>query len=274
MDQPALGVEFVLQALNAAGGVTENYDAALIDPLALAGYTLTAEAADDGVDRGGRLTAPGEGWAAGEVVIDHDLTMARAAAADGPFDPLQLGLIVDDPLATTDLAGLDVNPTTSGSCAAAGNCSARAIGAATRVVYGRLAVLPAAGPENENLRIPLAAQLYTGAAFESHPADSCSGYAAADVTLGNYTGDLAAGETAVIGPAGTPTLLGGAADPADPVELAAPGFGNAGSVDVTLDVPGWLEFDWQGAGPEDPTGTAEFGRFRGHDRIIFWGEPR
>jgi len=275
MDQPALSLEFVLQALNATGGVTENYDAALLDPAAIAGYAVRAEAADDGNDLAGRLTAPGAVWTAGEVAVNrNDVTLARAGSPDGPFDPLQLSLAVADPLGDADLAGLDSNPATTGDCIAAGNCSARAIGAPTRVVYGRLAVLPAAGPENENLRIPLAAQLYTGAAFESHGADSCAGYIAADVSLGGYAGDLAAGETAVVGPVGTPALVNGAADPADPVELAAPGFGNAGSVEVTLDVPGWLEFDWQGTGLEDPGGTAEFGRFRGHDRVIYWGEPR
>lgn len=275
MDQPALSLEFVLQALNATGGVTENYDASLLAPAAMADYALGAEAADDGNDLGGRLTVPGAVWSAGEVVVNrNDVTLARAAGPDGPFDPLQLSLMVVDPLGDTGLAGLDSNPAASGDCVAAGNCSARTVGAPTRVVYGRLAVLPAAGPENENLRIPLAAQLFTGSAFESHGADGCTGYAAADVSLGAYAGDLAAGETAVIGPAGSPTLVAGAADPADPVVLAAPGFGNAGSVEVTLDVPGWLEFDWQGTGLEDPTGTAEFGRFRGHDRIIYWGEPR
>jgi hypothetical protein len=67
--------------------------------------------------------------------------------------------------------------------------------------------------------------------------------------------------------------VGGAADPAAPVTLAPPGFGNDGTVDVTLDVPAWLEFDWQGTGLEDPVGTAAFGRFRGHDRVIYRGEP-
>jgi MSHA biogenesis protein MshQ len=54
--------------------------------------------------------------------------------------------------------------------------------------------------------------------------------------------------------------------------LSAPGFGNDGSVSVILDVPDWLEFDWFGSGAADPAGTATFGRFRGHDRIIYWSE--
>ena len=52
------------------------------------------------------------------------------------------------------------------------------------------------------------------------------------------------------------------------------GFGNDGAVEVQLGVDAWLEFYWQGTGPEDPRGIATLGRYRGHDRIIFWREGR
>ena len=40
---------------------------------------------------------------------------------------------------------------------------------------------------------------------------------------------------------------------------------------VGLDVPDWLEYDWNTTSPglEDPTGTAVFGIFRGVDRRIY-----
>lgn len=275
MDQPALGLRYRVQALNALGGVVENYDAGLLGAGLLAGTTLAAEAADDGIDRGGRVTAPGSAWVAGEIDVNRsDLVFARAAAPDGPFDPLTLSLRLADPLGDAALAGLNRNPATTGDCSLAGNCTTRSLGVPTRVVYGRLVVLPAAGPENEPLAVPLVAQSYTGAAFESHAADTCSTYRAAAVSLTGFTASLAAGETAVTGPVAATALVGGASDPAAPLTLAAPGFGNEGTVDLTLDVPAWLEFDWQGTGLEDPTGTAAFGRFRGHDRVIYWGEPR
>ena len=274
MDQPALGVRYRLQALNALGGVVENYDAGLLGAGLVAAAGLAAEAGDDGVDRGGRITPPGGVWSAGEIDVDRiDLAFGRVAAPDGPFDPLSVSLRVTDPLGDATLAGLDSHPATTGDCSVAGNCTTRALGAPTRVVYGRLVVLPAAGPENENLTVPLAAQQFTGAAFESHPADVCTTYRAGDVTLAGFTANLAAGETAAIAPVAATALIGGAGDPARPLTLSAPGFGNEGTVDVTLDVPGWLEFDWQGTGLEDPAGTAAFGRFRGHDRVIYWGEP-
>jgi MSHA biogenesis protein MshQ len=207
-------------------------------------------------------------------VARNDLAFARLAAPDGPFDPLQLALTVNDPLDGVPLLALNVDPTTSGDCLAAGNCTARVLGAPTRLVYGRLVVLPASGPENEHLGLPLAAQMFTGDAFEQNPADSCSSYDAVSLSLGGYAGNLEAGETTVIGPAGLATFTGGAVDPGNPPSLAAPGFGNDGSVLVTLDVGPWLEFDWHGSGLADPAATASFGRFRGHDRIIYWGEPR
>ena len=274
MDQPALGVRYRLQALNALGGVVENYDAGLLGAGVVAGAGLAAEAGDDGVDRGSRITPPGGVWSAGEIDVDRiDLAFGRVAAPDGPFDPLSVSLRVTDPLGDATLAGLDSHPATTGDCSVAGICTTRALGAPTRVVYGRLVVLPAAGPENENLTVPLAAQQFTGAAFESHAADVCTTYRAGDVTLAGFTANLAAGETAAIAPVAATALIGGAGDPARPLTLSAPGFGNEGTVDVTLDVPGWLEFDWQGTGLEDPAGTAAFGRFRGHDRVIYWGEP-
>ena len=34
----------------------------------------------------------------------------------------------------------------------------------------------------------------------------------------------------------------------------------------------WLQYDWNGTGDENPRGTATYGRFRGHDRIVYWRE--
>jgi MSHA biogenesis protein MshQ len=41
---------------------------------------------------------------------------------------------------------------------------------------------------------------------------------------------------------------------------------------VSYNSPAWLEYDWSGGGDEDPKGTASFGHFRGHDRVIYWRE--
>lgn len=88
--------------------------------------------------------------------------------------------------------------------------------------------------------------------WDTNTEDVCTGalVGVADFALSNFTGNLAPGETAVTGfsfAAGEGV-----------VTLSAPGAGNEGTVDVTADVPAWLEFDWNGAGAQDPQGTVSF----------------
>ena len=54
--------------------------------------------------------------------------------------------------------------------------------------------------------------------------------------------------------------------------LKAPGAGYTGNMDITGTAPAWLQYDWTGSGPGNPSGRASFGLFRGDDRIIYWRE--
>lgn len=275
MDQPGIGVDYRVQARNSLGTVTENYDEGLLGVSLVASLSHVAEAADEGIDRGVRLSAFGSAWQSGEVLVNEPgVSFSRAANPDGPFDPLQLGLRLTDPVDGVALTGLNMNATTSGSCSLATDCNAHTLGAATRVVYGRLMVLPSFGPETRDLDVGLEAQVYDGSAFGQHTADDCSVYAAAVASLdgSTYSGNLGPGDTTPVAPAASTLLQSGAHDVLAPLTLSAPGLGNEGSVDVILDVADWLEFDWLGSGTQDPAGTATFGRYRGHDRIIFWQE--
>ena len=102
----------------------------------------------------------------------------------------------------------------------------------------------------------------------------------------NNTGDLAAGETTLSAP-DTATFLDGqtqglenVASPSDsPLMTSAPGEGNSGTVDITLDLNAagllYLGFEWDDLNNdynENPTGQIEFGQYRMHDRIINWQE--
>ncbi len=50
--------------------------------------------------------------------------------------------------------------------------------------------------------------------------------------------------------------------------LEAPGSGNTGSVDVTADVPVWLQYNWTGV-LDNPKGRATFGIYNsGSNKII------
>ena len=275
MDQPALHLDYRLQARSSLANVTENYDEDLLGAAAVADPAHVAEDSDDGVDRASRVSAVTTQWEAGEVLVNEPtVAFYRDVAPDGPFVALQLGLTVLDALDDVALVSLNMNPGTSGSCVIAGDCNAHSHGATSRVVYGRLLVLPSFGPETRDLDVGLEAQSFDGTAFQRHQADACSAYASALSALdaGTFTGNLSVGETNPIAPLVSTALVSGADDIDAPLTLSAPGLGNDGSVDLILDAPDWLEFDWFGGGAQDPVGSAIFGRYRGHDRVIFWSE--
>ena len=274
MGQTEIELEYRVQAINALGDVTLNYDEVTLS-VPVASVEEVAENADDGVDLTSRLSAVSASWRDGEYLLDiSTYAFSRLSLPDGPYADLQLGVRVIDPQDPVVLQNANMNAASSGDCTVAGNCDAVEIGAPLQLRYGRLLVLPSFGPETETLDIGLEAQSYVGGVFRTNTDDSCSRYDTASVTLGPYSGNLADGETSLVSPAATTTLVSGSADTSSPLSLSPPGIGNDGSVGVLLNVDAWLEFDWQGTGLEDPTGTASFGRYRGHDRIIFWREQR
>lgn len=151
--------------------------------------------------------------------------------------------------------------------------------------YGRARVLNAYGSELVDLALPLRTEYFVDAAtgFVVHADDACSD--GVTLSLGAFTENLSAGETCVhdsgnpgssgegCAAAGPPALrfreppLGGDFN----LNLRAPGAGNDGSTTATVDVPAWLEYDWNSAIPglEDPAGTAVFGIYNGTDRRIY-----
>lgn len=131
---------------------------------------------------------------------------------------------------------------------------------------GRLVVDNAYGSELLPLRVPLRAEYYNGSDWLTNTLDSCSSYAAADLTLNNYQGGLAAGETI---PSGAGVLSGGLVSAGSPLLLSAPGVGNQGSVDLTL---GLALRPWLRSGGLDPSAKANFGLFRGNRRTIYQRE--
>ncbi|MGI9325513.1 MAG: DUF6701 domain-containing protein, partial [Pseudomonadales bacterium] len=272
-DQPALQLSYTLQAHNTSAAVVENYDTGHYGLGNVATVVRHAEDNDSGVALNARLSAGTASWNDG-VLIETDVsaTFSRALAADGPFDQLQIGLSLNDPLDAVDLTGVNMHAASSGDCAVAGTCDAVMLGSPIIVRYGRLTVLPGSSSELDNLDVPLLAQYFDGTGFRHHQADQCSQYQLGAATLSDYQDALAAGETTLLAPAVSTALILGGPDPAAPLLLSAPGAGNTGSVLLQLNVPGWLRYDWLGTGDVDPQGRQSFGLFRGHDRVVFWSE--
>ena len=155
-----------------------------------------------------------------------------------------------------------------------------------QIRYGRVRIGTAVGSDLIDLAVPMRAEYFAGPSlgFVANAADVCT--TNVTLTFSAYTGGLSAGETCVRD-SGTPGASGmGCAAPAPapysepPVggdfrlQLAAPGAGNQGSVQIVGDVPAWLTFDWDtaAAGDENPTGQATFGLHGGDRRVIYTRE--
>lgn len=138
--------------------------------------------------------------------------------------------------------------------------------AGTSIRYGRLALENAYGPETMKLQVPFEAQVWNGARFTRHADENCWAYNTADAivtdTPPNTSVDARSG-----------TLNTGMAESGEELVLTAPGEGNTGSVTIEYPVPTYWQDDFDGDGSvENPSATATFGVYRGHDRVIYWQE--
>jgi hypothetical protein len=161
--------------------------------------------------------------------------------------------------------------------------------------YGRLMIGSANGSQLLPLRMPIEAQYWNGTSFVTNTADGCTALAGASLGLSSYTqnlGDTPACETSA--------LLGGSfAAGRGSLRLAAPGSGNNGGVDVTVNLADpasgnaclangappvppasaglpWLRVKGTGAAYDrNPKARARFGAYRASEdyidvREVYW----
>ncbi len=271
MDQPALGTAFTLEARNAQGTRTQNYDLGLLGGTAVGGVSLVAENANNGVDLAPRITGFAGTWATGRVSVSiTNLLFARDTVVDGPFDHLRLGVLLTNPLDGLIVDSANMNASSSAACSVSSPCTAALLGSAeSGMFYGRMQLRPGLAAENQPLDLGLVAQYWDGAAFRTLVADSCSTYTGNQATLSAFTGNLTASDTWITAPVSSTALATGVSRRTAPLRLAAPGMGHEGSVRVTIAVPVWLQFPWSGAVLANPFAIAIFGHYRGHDRILY-----
>ncbi len=279
-----------LMALNAAGGVTRNYQgsyahlsgAGLVRFSGSPGNTLGA--VSDGVDLSARLVLGdvtlSSPWVAGAAILDIDLALRAAARPDGPYDETRLALTLSDadgvPLQVVDT---DID----------GDGTADHVGlGTTRLRRGRVSLGNAHGSELRDLAVPLSIQYFAGAnvGFTTHALDDCTTVAAALLSDADAGDALALSDTCIIDQAGISGANACAAGTAGvqyranaqagefALNLLAPGAGRTGAVRVSVDAPAWAEFDWGGAGDADPVGTATFGIYSRESGIIYQREVR
>ncbi|MEW6729564.1 MAG: DUF6701 domain-containing protein [Pseudomonadota bacterium] len=277
MDQP-FELQYTIQAENAAGNRTQNYAGGF----AKATVTLVAENNDDGEDRASRLipSTTASGWMTGQYTFnDTGFQFTRNPSPDGPYNNLKLGVKVSDSDVEVELAGRDMQATSSGTCSP---CDAKALnnGNGTSMRFGRMfAERKHQFLETEPISLALRAQYWDGSTFRTHTLDNCTTLNAGHLRLDNNEEINQRDGTILVG--GSTVNLSGAGTLDQGVlnlSLSAPGLGRSGFVDITpqLDAASlpWLRYDWDGNGThdEDPRGRASWGMYRGNPKVIYMRE--
>jgi MSHA biogenesis protein MshQ len=267
MGQPfSLSTANVVDAENSANAVTQNYTGAY----AHGTISFGAENADNGTDLSSRLTFANAGsWASGIYTLtsaNGTFSRPTAAVSDatwGPFESLDIGLTVvaneGDLTKSPNVKDANMDPSTVGGSSFVYK---KFSGSPLRMRFGRLNLQNAYGSELLALPVPLTAEYWNGNSWVTNTADSCtvlikptagSGLALNLANTGTTTATLS-----------TPLVLGDAG-----FSLAAPGATHTGYVDITINSPAWLDFNWKGAGDTDPTARATFGIYKGNSRFIY-----
>lgn len=122
---------------------------------------------------------------------------------------------------------------------------------------GRLAIDNAAGSEQLALAVPIRVESYSNTnGWTINTDDTCT-------ATGSYTASL------LNNGVGTSISSQSLSNGTGSIKLTAPG--TTGDVDLHLDAPIWLEFDWNSpsAGDTDPTARATFGVFKGSEHKVY-----
>ncbi|WP_300478473.1 DUF6701 domain-containing protein [Shewanella sp.] len=290
MDQP-FPMSMSLTALNIGGDRTYNY----FPPFSLATAKLVGENNNNGIDLQSRLSSlhiKADSWDQGVVTVDGTYraylnrvtpNVTTNLYQDGPFELLDIGvqLMDNDPNPNSIysyVASPDMDAATTGNCT---NCSAKKI--STQILrHGRVVMDNTYGPETEILRMPTRAEYWDGSSWVLNTNDSCTtavyglGSQVDNAGLGyNFDPDLVAGQS-VVRSGGTATFQAGQFELLWQA-VTSSGAPYRGQVTAPLNVPPWLEWywNWNGVSPSvltEPRASAYFGRYRGHDRIIYWRE--
>jgi MSHA biogenesis protein MshQ len=287
--------QLTIEAKNAAGDLTQNYTgnfwklgASLLEQgtcsgiLGTKGFCYT-----DNLSAAASFSGPNSSQSYGDVstvngqkvMLLHNqsfdaFTYSRPlAASELPFDAdvgLQIELEDSDGV-TGSIALSNIGFSSDSNTAAVGfNTTNDEL-----LRHGRWKMENAYGPETQNLKIQAHAQYYTlNNRFEFNADDSCTALNSSDITLNG----AASSDPVTIGLGSSNFSFNSplALEETENFSLSLPGAGNAGDVDIDVDLSNypWLQFDWNQDGSliDHPTIKASFGQYRGHDRIIYWHE--
>ncbi|MBR9728775.1 hypothetical protein G3R48_12385 [Shewanella intestini] len=278
MDQP-FPMAMNISAQNTSSAVTKNY----FGDFAKATASLEGENNDDGVELSSRLSAlpiNAGSWLAGVATVDNSYQASFSRIAppnvDGPFTNLDIGVkVFDNDGDLAYVADPDMRANTAGNCTTPSNtCTAKRI-STQDLRQGRVVLANTYGPENETLTMPVTAQYWDGSTWQTSSNDNCSVISGSLSSGTTYAPALGVNET-VQRSAQSAQVLNGQG------QLLWQNVGSnnyRGQVMSSLAVDNWLQWywNWDSLSPNvlsDPQASAFFGRYRGHDRIIYWREIR
>jgi hypothetical protein len=282
--------EATIMAKNAAGGTTLNYTGALWK-LAPADVTQAYAAVTGTLNTGlvGTPTVAATGGGVGSLIANAADVIAFARPNPVPplTPPAPFSADITLTMTIQDIAENGVPGNGIIDTAMPAVFPSILFDSGNDIRFGQLVLSNAHGSELLNLPVPIETRFWNGGGFALNTADSCSQLAAAHVALSGWKRDLNACETSV-------SLSGRFNAGRGNLRLSAPGAGNTGSVDLTLQlgaiasgstcvagVPtaavaasqSWLQGRGSGvAYDQDPAARASFGLNRGSKSLIYLRE--
>ncbi len=269
-----------ITAKNAGGGTTLNYAGSLWK-LVPAGAVQTYAAAHN-LDIGllGTPTVSASGGGTGIFVANaaDEIAFVRSNPVAPFVADISLSMSIED-IAENGVSG-------NGIVATASPVLFSNIGfdAGNQIRFGQLILSNAHGSELLNLPVPIETRYWNVSGFTLNDADFCTQLDDANVALANWQRNLNACETSV-------TLAGRFNAGRGTLRLSAPGAGNTGSVDLTVQLgvvaggttcpagaaaaasQSWLQGRWSGAQyDQNPAARASFGLHRGSKPLIYLRE--
>ncbi|MBV1919348.1 MAG: hypothetical protein KUG73_01595 [Pseudomonadales bacterium] len=143
------------------------------------------------------------------------------------------------------------------------------------ILFGRWRMENVFGPETSALSMASVVEYFDGSVFLTNAADTCTDLSAKVSIDGGavntgYTGISVGGGTSDF----SQSLLTDGGDRG--FSFTAPLVGNTGTINVGVDLSTlpWLYYDWDADGDIEAHDdvTVTFGRYRAHDKIIYWRE--
>lgn len=278
MDEPTL-LTMNVRARNVSGNTTKNY----FGSFASGTGTLVAENANAGVNYHSRLTGlTAFNWTQakqGVQTVSDNIQFTRLlnSATDGAYPSMAVGLQMTDD--DDVLIVPDMNAGTADDCSISTSCNAKLL-TTQHYRHGRVVLSNAYGPETEILRMPVVAEFWNGTQWTVNTLDSCTDITSAVLPTSGVTYDPALGGTQAVSRIGGTNTVANSDFSQGRFELlwqslvATPNR-YRGQVTAPLDVPQWLQWYWNwdnNGALSNPRASAYFGRYRGHDKVIYWRE--